>query len=282
MASLTACAEAELLQLDEHVGGEVVVQHGGTDVGRADARLPPELAADDADLRERGEVVTVVAGHGVLARAAPLRGGGDHGGGLWQIAGAFRARDHDSHGAVALLAAVQQAQRLGDPAGCLVLRERDRALIEPCDRVGGGVAARRDGDPAEVLAGRPRLVHIPAGDHRDRRRRRGQAHRVVPAVVDPRRRRGGSQSGCHPAETAARTLVEGPVADHDVRRSGGDGHRRLLDSRAGGAPTVADLAEEPQLAEAELAGDGDLGGAVHGEGDQTVDVGGGQAGVGDG
>jgi hypothetical protein len=56
----------------------------------------------------------------------------------------------------------------------------------------------------------------------------------------------------------------------------------VLHGGAGGAAPVADLVEEAQLAQAELAGDGDLGVAVHGEGDQAVHVGGGQAGVGQG
>src|SRR5690348_640397 len=41
---LPAPAEAELLQLHEDVGREVVIQHGRLDVVRSEARLPPELA----------------------------------------------------------------------------------------------------------------------------------------------------------------------------------------------------------------------------------------------
>ena len=40
---LAARAEAELLQLHQHVRGEVVVEHGGPHVGRADPGLPPQL-----------------------------------------------------------------------------------------------------------------------------------------------------------------------------------------------------------------------------------------------
>ena len=50
-------------------------------------------------------------------------------------------------------------------------------------------------------------------------------------------------------------LVEAAVADDDVGDAGGDRHRGLLDGRAGGAAAVVDPAEEPQLADAELAGD---------------------------
>src|SRR5207302_7818165 len=59
---LAATTEAELLQLDEHIRGEVVVQHGGAHVGRADPGLPPQLPADQAHPRLAGPVVAVVAG----------------------------------------------------------------------------------------------------------------------------------------------------------------------------------------------------------------------------
>jgi hypothetical protein len=41
VAGLARRAEAELFELDEDVRGEVVVQHRGADVGRAEAGLPP-------------------------------------------------------------------------------------------------------------------------------------------------------------------------------------------------------------------------------------------------
>ena len=53
----------------------------------------------------------------------------------------------------------------------------------------------------------------------------------------------------------------------------------MLHGRAGGAAAVADLAEEAQPRDAELAGHGDLRVAVHGEGDQAVHVGRAQRGV---
>ena len=101
----------------------------------------------------------------------------------------------------------------------------------------------------------------------------------MPAVVDPGRVRRGHRGGRHLAEPAARPLVQRPVADHDLGHPGRDGQRGLLHDRAGRAAAVADLAEERQLAGAQLAGDRDLGAAVHHERDQAVHVGGGQAGV---
>src|SRR5690242_21960491 len=47
---LAAAAEAEFLQLDEDVRGEVVVEDGGPDVGGGDPGLPLELVVDEGDL----------------------------------------------------------------------------------------------------------------------------------------------------------------------------------------------------------------------------------------
>src|ERR1035441_1461962 len=96
-----------------------------------------------------------------------------------------RAGDNNGDRAVALLTAIEQPQRLDDPAGCLVVRERDRPLVEPGGRVGRSVPAVRDRDHAEVLAGRTVGVHVALGHHRDHRGGRAEPHRVVPAVVDP-------------------------------------------------------------------------------------------------
>src|SRR6185312_14020784 len=105
---LAAPAEAELLQLDEHVRGEVDVQDGGPDVGGGDSGLPPQLPADQAHLRQAGQVVAVVAGHGELVRAGSLRGRADHGRQVAQVAGPVQAGDDQGDGAVTFLAAVEQ------------------------------------------------------------------------------------------------------------------------------------------------------------------------------
>jgi hypothetical protein len=109
LAGLAAGAEAELFELDKHVRGEVVVQHRGPHVGGADARLPPQLPGDHAHLGQRGEVITVVAGHDVLPGTAPLCRRGDRRGPRPQAAGTGQAGDHDGDSAVALLAAVEEA-----------------------------------------------------------------------------------------------------------------------------------------------------------------------------
>ena len=75
-------------------------------------------------------------------------------------------------------------------------------------------------------------------------------------------------------------LVQRPVAHHHVGDPRGDGQHRLEHATAGGAAAVADVAEEPQVTNAKLAGERDLRGAVHGERDKTVHVGRAQPGVG--
>ncbi len=70
-------AEAELLQLVEHVGGEVVVEDGRLHVVGAEPRGLPQLAGHDRHLGQPEQVVAVVAGHHVLAGAGALRRGAD-------------------------------------------------------------------------------------------------------------------------------------------------------------------------------------------------------------
>ena len=83
------------------------------------------------------------------------------------------------------------------------------------------------------------------------------------------------------AEAAPAALVERAVADDDVGHARGDGHRRLHDRAARRAAAVVDAGEVAQLADADVAGDLDLGVGVRGERDQPVDVGRLEPGVGD-
>ena len=68
---LTLSAEAELLELVEDVRGEVVVEHGGLDVGRRQARGLPQLTSHHGHLAQSAEVVVVVRGHHFLSGPAP-------------------------------------------------------------------------------------------------------------------------------------------------------------------------------------------------------------------
>src|SRR6185437_13300203 len=97
-----------------------------------------------------------------------LRGRGDDRGRLPQVPGAFGTGDDERDTAVALLAAIQQAQHgFHDPARILVIFQRDRALVEPGVGVGRRVLAVDDRDPAEVLVGDTVRRHVPLGVYRD-------------------------------------------------------------------------------------------------------------------
>src|SRR5260370_1236464 len=123
----------------------------GAQVGRADPGLAAQLPGDQAHLRQAGQVVAVVAGHGELAGAGALRGGADHRGRVRPGAGPVQAGHDDRDGAVALLAAVEQAKGFGDPARGLVLGQGDRALVEPGAGGGGRVPPAPHPPPPHTL-----------------------------------------------------------------------------------------------------------------------------------
>jgi hypothetical protein len=170
-----------------------------------------------------------------------------------QVAGPVQAGDDHGDGAVTFLAAVEQPEGLGDPARGLVFGERDRALVEPGVRVGRGVTAVRHRHPAEVLAGRAELVHVAPRHHGDRGGRGGDAHRIVPAIVDARGGGRGGRARRDPAEPASGPLVQRPVTDHHAGPPVATAIAACC-GRARRAAAVADLAEETSW-DAELAGD---------------------------
>lgn len=144
------------------------------------------MVADQTHFRQTGEGVAVVAGHDVLVGSAALRGAGDDGRAPRQILRPLRAGDDDGDAAVGFLAAVEQMQRFGDPAGMLVVFQRDRFAVEEGIRIDRGVFAIGDRDPAEILAGRAVDVHVAPRDHGDLRGRGAETVRVGPARVDTR------------------------------------------------------------------------------------------------
>ena len=103
-------------------------------------------AASDLHLGQAGDVVAVEARHRPLVGTRTLGGGSHDGGRVGQVPCPLGARDDEGLGAVALLAAVEQAQRLDDEPARLVVRERDRLLVEPRRGIGRRVAAVGDGD----------------------------------------------------------------------------------------------------------------------------------------
>ena len=96
---LAAAAEPELLQLHEHERREVVVEDRGLDVGGREARLVPQLAADEAHLGQARHLVVgaVVARHHLLVARRALAGGLDDGGLLRQVARPLGGGDDERH-----------------------------------------------------------------------------------------------------------------------------------------------------------------------------------------
>ena len=172
---LSLATKAKLLELVEHIGTEVVIENGCVHVGRAEPRGPPELLTHHRHLGQPAQIVSVVAGHHVLALARPLSGGTDDCRSIGQITRPLQRRHDDGLGPIGLLAAVEQPQRLNDPTARLVVLERDGLLVEPGLGVRGGVLAVSDGNVGQISARRARDVHVALGSHGYPRGRRQKA-----------------------------------------------------------------------------------------------------------
>ena len=181
---LAALGKAEFLQLRQHEGGEMVIDHRRLDVLGGQAALLPELLGNQAHFGQSGDVIAVIRGHDLLAVADTLGRRLDDDRLAAQVAGAFDRSDDHGHRAVRFLAAIEQVQRLADPARGLMISQRDRLAIEKSSRIGGGEIARRDCNATEILAGRAVAVHIALREHADPGRRGVEAIRHVPAIVD--------------------------------------------------------------------------------------------------
>jgi len=133
-------------------------------------------------------------------------------------------------------------------------------------RVARGVLAEGDGDGAQLLAGRSILVHVSSRKHCDLIDRPHQAERDVELRVAADLGTGpcpgpptGAAVACAPANDGARP------AGFD--RHGGVAHRRATSSAA-----VANLAEEAQVRNAEVARNLDLRSRLHVEAHEPVHV----------
>src|SRR5215472_3255550 len=274
VARLPPAAKAQLLQLGQHEWAEMVVEHRGLDVCRSDAGHCPELARDDAHLRQAGDVFAVVAGHDLLVRAGALGNRPDHGRRLAERARVVQRRDDQRHGAVAFLAAVEEAQRVNNQPRRLVVLECDRAPMEPRGRIVRGMPAVRDRHPAEVLAGGAVLVHVAAREHCHPMRRGQEPEWRIPSEVHPVGVRCGSEALHAGAEAAPGATIESAIADDHAGHAGCYRHDGVRHRRASGASPVMDAAEERQVAYADGARDLGLVVPVHGERHHSVDVGG--------
>ena len=218
----------------------------------------------------------VVTGHHLAVVGGALGGGGDDRRRLPQVAGALRAGDDERDPAVTFLATIQQSQYgFDDPAGILVVLQRDRALIEPRVGVPRRVCAVDDGNSAEVLVGHSVRRHVALGVQRDPGCGSEQSERRV-VRHERRSLRAGASAA---AETEPGPLVERAVAHHHIGDAGRDGHRRVHHRAGRRTAAVRHARKERQVADAHATRHVDLVAGVHGEGDHAVDIARCQAGV---
>ena len=114
--------------------------------------------------------------------------------------------------------------------------------------------AERERDVGEVVARAAVLVHVAAGEHRDLVDRAQQAER--PASTAGVRR--CAAAACAHGRLAFAGALARPPRDRDLALAGRDRHRGLADDAAPGAAAVADLGEEGDVAEPDVARDVDL------------------------
>ena len=165
MAGFAAGAETEFFELGQNQRGEVVVEDRGLDVIGPQARILPKLPGTNAHLEDVRNFFPVIALHHLLIFGASLGRGSDHCRGILHIASALEGRDDEGLSPIALLAAVEQVQRLHDPAAFLVLLQGDGPLVEVGLGVVGCVFSIGDRDAPEILAGGAVIVHIALSEH---------------------------------------------------------------------------------------------------------------------
>src|SRR5262249_42053068 len=136
-----------------------------------------------------------------------------------EVPGALRRADDDGDRAVALEAAVEQSERIGDHARGLMVLDRD-------GRGHDGVAVKRrvptgrHGDLAELARRGPVELHVAAGQRRVELRRRQRPYRHLELADDAELR--------HLANTGADPAARGAVTaewDQDVTANAGSDHR---------------------------------------------------------
>src|SRR5262249_49905461 len=157
--------------------------------------------------------------------------------------------------------------RLRDPARAHVLLARQRLPVHGRERVAIRVLPERDRDVREVVARGAVLVHVAPRQHRDLVDRTEEAPRPAPlprrvdAIARPRPR----------AAALVGALARAPC-DRALALPARDRERRVSGRAAAGAAAVADLAEEGDAAQPEVARDLDLAAVLHRERDEPVDL----------
>ena len=185
-----------------------------------------------------------------------------------QVAGALGRHQQDGRRAVILLAAVEQPERLGDPARGVIVLLGQRPAVHHRARVLLGVVIGGHGDRPQrrpfdaVLMGEALVAH--GVFLRGRHDAVGHGEGVVAA------RRAAGRRLAEPLELP---LGERAEDDHAARIAAGDGRGCIRDGRGAAAPAAAPLhVGEGELPTAERGGDARGVVAVVGIGGEAVDL----------
>ena len=198
--ALALLAEAQDFELADHREGEAVVDLGDVDVLGADARhvVGARRGLHEAELQQVGTLRDRSRRFGMALGHAH-----DRDQRLLQVARAVGAADDDGRTAVALEAAVEQAEGIGDHARGVMLLDRER-LVHHHVAVEDRVLARDHGDLGEVPRRRAVELHVAARalgielgrrEHADRRLELGR-QRELRELLQARARRARRNSRC--------------------------------------------------------------------------------------
>ena len=236
------------LQVDQAERREVVVEHERVDVARFQAGAGPQVAGSVLRLghgQVRAVDDSVVAGAGALGRSLDQ----GQGVGVAQFPGALGG-GHDHGGrAVVLLAEVKDVQRVGYHAGVLVVVDGDGVPAQR-PRIAGGMLAEGDGDPSEVVAGGPVLVHVAADEHAEVV---GRGH-AAPGRGKALRSPGYPLRAPRSSQPHAGAEVGGPETHHVVGVPGGDGGGGVADGGVTRASAIGDGLPVTQVLDAQRLG----------------------------
>ena len=272
---LAAPAEAEGLQLHEHLRRKRVVDHRRVHIGGLESGLCIEPPGRTLGLGHARQVLVVVVRDHFHVVGDRLAGADDLHWLLLEIACTLQAGDDDRHAAVAFLAAVEQAQyRLDDPLRVLMVFERDRLFIEPGIRIGRGIGALHHRELAEVAVADTVLLHValrcqgaPGGW---RLRAVGHAPQQRAGAVAGLERRG---LRVRLTEAVLGSLVHRTPDQHRFADAGVDRRHRLIERGGGGGATARYACGVRQVLDTEGACQMNLVAAVDREGDHAVDFG---------
>ena len=207
-----------------------------------------------------------------------LRGAEDIDGLLAQVARPLGGHEDHRGGAVVLLAAVVEVERLDDPARGVVGLFAERPSVHHRSRVVLCVLVAGEGDGAQRFLLHAVLVH--EAPHAHRVLLRGREHAVG---LRERVRTLGAGAASRLAEAAVLPLRERAVDDDDISEAGVDRRRAVGDGARSAAPAAApDEVAEPVLRQPQRGGDTVRQAAFGGVGGEAVDLGDLDAGVGGG